>query len=1010
MFNKYQIYKKEEEKMENSHPKKRKTRNFDFFNNYKSSKNKETKFKPNSTRKNKTITEIGNNCDKNKNPFFNKNSKDKNINKFRNNKKEININKDDLYNAFIYFQQLLINNEDENINEENIKDKLFNFILEKKNNFNEKKKNKFNNNIYEANKTILNSNKNRNKFTKTFYNDKIIQNSIEKKTNANSFSCINFWKTKNFINLIDENIKDTPRSVSQIIEEYLLTNNKIKERTNSGGCSRFSNYGYSFDGKNNEKSNVSFKQTPEKEELNDKFFDFNNNLFNDNYNSDEKENENEKMFITNSEKKLKNNLNNLNITEDLLIMPKFRKNEKLELMESNLNEEKCKNENFNNNYLFKNKIAISPTKINEESYIENKNFKKKSRESIIEPEKTNINEIKVNKSKILCNKENLISEKIKELDEEIKFFNEERQKVLKIKDEYEELKMKLLKEQKELNLKMQIQNKYFGNNNERVKLNPKTDTNFIMNITQHNHSLIINNYKKTETINLLKKRIYQLENIIKNKNKNEQENKKLHKNIIKNIRENNIYIFTKKKNDFKKKSNEDSLLKRKKVNLKMNIDACSFEKIKESNKNNIINQKNKTNQIINKKCLNSNSKTKNNLSTTKTLNINNYINNTKKINEEDSYGYRLKTIASFSKKYNHNFKTNENKSRINKNNKIEHSKLYIYEKLIKNEREREKNKEKMNIKENKCNKIKYNINSVRNFGESKKIMKRMKTEFGTNNKKLRERYKRTIINNNFNESKNSINNHQKSQGKNHVLKKINEENMNKNSSINLGINNSKQKNNKIKNIISQERNIVNYEKILSLDNINEKKNESNYPENDIINKINNKNKSSFNNNFEDDDNTEGYDFVIPEKYKSKNNEKKINTIKSDGKIINIYDNNKKEIIFNSGVKKEVFSDGYQLIYFPNGDMKQKFPGKEGKIMYFYKETNTVETTYKKGLNIFKFNNGQLEKHYPDGSKYIFYTNGLRRKISKNGTEEIFNPEELEKSEEKKNKNLMLDDN
>ena len=147
MFNKYQIDKKEEEKMENSHPKKRKTRNFDFFNNYKSSKNKETKFKPNSTRKNKTLTEIGNNSGKNKNQFFNKYSKDKNINKFRNNKKEININKDDLYNAFIYFQQLLINNEDENLNEENIKDKLFNFILEKKNNFNEKKKNKFNNNI-----------------------------------------------------------------------------------------------------------------------------------------------------------------------------------------------------------------------------------------------------------------------------------------------------------------------------------------------------------------------------------------------------------------------------------------------------------------------------------------------------------------------------------------------------------------------------------------------------------------------------------------------------------------------------------------------------------------------------------------------------------------------------------------------------------------------------------------------------------------------------------------------
>ena len=373
----------------------------------------------------------------------------------------------------------------------------------------------------------------------------------------------------------------------------------------------------------------------------------------------------------------------------------------------------------------------------------------------------------------------------------------------------------------------------------------------------------------------------------------------------------------------------------------------------------------------------------------------------------------MKTIASFSKKYNHNFKTNENKSRINKNDKIEHSKLYIYEKLIKKEREKEKNKEKMNIKENKKNKIKYNINSVRNFGESKKIMKKMKTELGTNNTKLRERYKRAIINNNINESKNTLNNHQRSQGKKYVLKKIeiiNEENKNKNSSINLGINNDKKKNNKIKNIISQERNFADYEKILSTDNINNEKKENNYLDNEIIDNVDNKNKTNFNDIFDYDDSTEGYDFVIPEKYKYKNNEKIINTIKSDGKIINIYDNNKKEIIFNSGVRKEVFSDGYQLIHFPNGDMKQKFPGKEGKIMYFYNETNTVETTFKKGLNIFKFNNGQLEKHYPDGSKYIFYTNGLKRKISKNGTEEIFNPEELEKSEEKIDKNLMLDDN
>ena len=103
------------------------------------------------------------------------------------------------------------------------------------------------------------------------------------------------------------------------------------------------------------------------------------------------------------------------------------------------------------------------------------------------------------------------------------------------------------------------------------------------------------------------------------------------------------------------------------------------------------------------------------------------------------------------------------------------------------------------------------------------------------------------------------------------------------------------------------------------------------------------------------------------------------------------------------MRKEVFSDGYQLIHFPNGDMKQKFVGKDEKVIYFYNETNTVQTTLKNGINIFKFNNGQIEKHYPDGSKYIFYTNGLRRKISKNGTEETFNFEEANKSQDNLNK-------
>ena len=109
------------------------------------------------------------------------------------------------------------------------------------------------------------------------------------------------------------------------------------------------------------------------------------------------------------------------------------------------------------------------------------------------------------------------------MDEEIKRFHEERNKLNNIKNEYEELKKKLSKDIQEYNLKKQVKQKYFKGK-------------FFMNITQYNQSLILNNEKKSETIKLLKKRIYKLEKIIKNKNKN-SESKKIQKNIIKHIRE-----------------------------------------------------------------------------------------------------------------------------------------------------------------------------------------------------------------------------------------------------------------------------------------------------------------------------------------------------------------------------------------------------------------------------------------------------------------------------------------
>ena len=146
-----------------------------------------------------------------------------------------------------------------------------------------------------------------------------------------------------------------------------------------------------------------------------------------------------------------------------------------------------------------------------------------------------------------------------------------------------------------------------------------------------------------------------------------------------------------------------------------------------------------------------------------------------------------------------------------------------------------------------------------------------------------------------------------------------------------------------------------------------------------------------NDDFNDDSNT--YDFIIPDKY-LKNNYELLKSIETDGKKINIYSNNKKEIIFKSGVRKEMFEDGFQLVFFQNGDKKQIFP--DGKTIYFYNDSKTVQTSFSDGLNIFKFNNGQIEKHFTDGSKYIIFPNGTKRRINKDGIIENYLSDEEEK--------------
>lgn len=136
-----------------------------------------------------------------------------------------------------------------------------------------------------------------------------------------------------------------------------------------------------------------------------------------------------------------------------------------------------------------------------------------------------------------------------------------------------------------------------------------------------------------------------------------------------------------------------------------------------------------------------------------------------------------------------------------------------------------------------------------------------------------------------------------------------------------------------------------------------------------------------------DEEEENYDMVFPDKYHKAEFHLLRTEPGNDGKIIKYYDGDKKEIIFKSGVRKEVFGDGYQMVYFNNGDLKQMFPN--GKVVYFFNEDKTIQTTYPDQLQVFKFENGQVERHHPDGTKQIAFPDGSLRYIFPDGEEETY---------------------
>ena len=938
----------------------------------------------------------------------------------------ITLNKDELYNAFILFQNL-IKEENERTNDiEYIKNRLFEFVLKRISGNDDNMCE--NDDIFELQsyrRLLCKSEKLLNIYKNSF--DFVEENDINLIRNY-SYS----FNINNKNKILYNNTKDSIKSSSQIFNEYLLINSKLKDKTITPENSKSFHHNYSFDLKNRDKNESSSYSNRNKDKDNNNYLENENNdaikYYNsynyENYNSYRKELEYKSPFDDKNYKNkvLDNGTRKYSFAEDLLIEPFSQKNRKIKILDYNEKEEENIDNFLPNNHSIKENIIISPVKsiMNTQKFNNINNIESQQTEKII-------HEIRVNKNKYLNNKEQIINEKVKELNEEIRKFREERNKVTMLKEEYLKLKANLNKEIKDFNMKKEINKKYYKNEFDKMRNFPQNESKLIMTLSQHNQSLILNNNKKRDTIRLLRQRIFELENIIKAKNEQRTNYKNIFRKIYNKFEKHyeNINIFTKKKINKKKKNNDSYMLKKARINLKKNIESNSLEKMKGNEKinqtmnNNVNINNNNMNKIYfdsnvnknisklyDKKIMNisyNHPNIKNNILNSKLVNSTNVSNcftkcsnnvNSNRILIKKNLSNNMNITGLNSRNNSINVPIVNNKKN---DNEVYHTNLYIYEKLIKKEREKDKEYKKINI----------NLNLERDLDAQRKIIKELKTEILEKNKSEKDKK----------HNKNIIKKCQRSQGKNLLINRfeLKDDIKIKNNMSILSSYKMKQKNNSInkKNISAirpLKRNATNLFKIEKLNNDVKKINNS------LDTKDINKNLKTTNNkinqnnslNIIDDENELEYDFVIPKKYKMNNGEI-INTIDSDGKIINIYNNNKKEIIFKSGVRKEIFMDGYQLVHFPNGDLKQKFFGKDEKVIYYYNETNTVQTTFKSGLNIFKFSNGQIEKHYPDGSKYIIYTNGIKRKISKNGKEEMIVPNEG-KNKEKKCYNSIENDN
>uniref|UniRef100_A0AAY4BYB5 Centromere protein J n=2 Tax=Denticeps clupeoides TaxID=299321 RepID=A0AAY4BYB5_9TELE len=111
----------------------------------------------------------------------------------------------------------------------------------------------------------------------------------------------------------------------------------------------------------------------------------------------------------------------------------------------------------------------------------------------------------------------------------------------------------------------------------------------------------------------------------------------------------------------------------------------------------------------------------------------------------------------------------------------------------------------------------------------------------------------------------------------------------------------------------------------------------------------------------------------------------------DGKVEKLLSSGCRVITFRNGSKKEISADRKSVkITFFNGDVKHLLP--DGRVVYYYCDTQTTHTTYPSGFEVLHFPNNQIEKHHPGGPREILFPDGTVRQLYPDGREETTFPD------------------